>query len=241
MASSITDSLKRIENKNIPSIVMEIITDRLLKGELNPGDKLPTEVEFSQKLGVGRNSIREAMKMLSSLGVVEIRRAEGTFIAESLSAESINPLIMNIAFAKRNPRELVELRLLLDAGIAELASQKVSEKDIDELTEANEKIGRELGKKNPDEEKLRNLDFKFHEIMNRITDNSLLSKIGDAIYTLFFASMRKSIQRNPESVYENHKKIIEALRTRDTELVRRTTKDTLSNWRQVEQDFTNGD
>ena len=233
MSSSIIDSLERIENRNIPSMVMDMITKRLLRGELNPGDKLPTEIEFSQRLGVGRNSIREAMKMLSSLGVVEIRRAEGTFIAESLSLATINPLIMTIAFAKKSPRELVELRLLLDVGIAELACQKVSEKNIDELVEANEEIGRELGRKNPDEDKLRDLDLEFHFRLNRIANNSLISKIGDTIYTLFFASMKKSIHTNPRSVYEKHKEIIGALRTKNTEIVRKTVEDTLSHWRQI--------
>ena len=66
------------------------------EGEFKPGDKLPTETEFCQKLGVGRNSIREAIKMLAAIGVVEVFRGDGTYVATKVSPEIFNPLIFSL-------------------------------------------------------------------------------------------------------------------------------------------------
>ena len=66
--------LKPLEPESISSTVVDLIMNYLLSGDLKPGDKLPTEHEFAKQLGVGRNSIREAIKMLSSIGVVKVKR-----------------------------------------------------------------------------------------------------------------------------------------------------------------------
>ena len=63
---------------------LNMITDDILSGNLKPGDKLPTENELAESLGVGRNSVRKAIKMLSSFGVIEVKMGAGTYIAESM-------------------------------------------------------------------------------------------------------------------------------------------------------------
>jgi len=96
-----------------------MIINYLLSKKLKPGDKLPTESEFSQQLGVGRNSLREAIKMLSSFGIIEIKRGLGTFIAKSMSSSVMNPLILGLVFEQGTSIELFELRLLIETGAAE--------------------------------------------------------------------------------------------------------------------------
>ena len=80
-ANKFSDSLKSIKRKPISAEILHMITDNILAGNLKPGDKLPTEFELAESLGVGRNSVREAIKMLHSLGVVEVKMGAGTFIA----------------------------------------------------------------------------------------------------------------------------------------------------------------
>jgi GntR family transcriptional repressor for pyruvate dehydrogenase complex len=113
-------SIRPLNREPVSSSIMNLITDYILSKDLKPGDKLPTESEFSQQLGVGRNSVREAIKMLSSLGVIEIKRGLGTFIAKSISPTIVNPLILALAFEQGTSREIFELRLLIDTGAAEL-------------------------------------------------------------------------------------------------------------------------
>ena len=76
--------------------VINSLTDAMLNRRLRPGDKIPTETELAETLGVGRNSIREAIKILVYLGVLEIRRAEGTFVCEGFSEGMIDPMIYGI-------------------------------------------------------------------------------------------------------------------------------------------------
>ena len=77
-------SLKPLNREPISASILNMITESILSGRLKPGDKLPTELELSNKLNVSRNSVREAIKMLSSLGVIEVKRGAGTFITQSL-------------------------------------------------------------------------------------------------------------------------------------------------------------
>ena len=65
---------------SISEIIIQRITDALIRGELKPGDQIPIEVEFSEKLKVSRNAVREAVKGLVAFGVLEIKRLEGTFV-----------------------------------------------------------------------------------------------------------------------------------------------------------------
>lgn len=230
MQNSITDSLPNIGRTSLPTSIMEILTDYLLSGELKPGDKLPTEAELSQKMGVGRNSVREAIKMLSSIGVVEAVRGSGIYIAESMSATMLNPLVLSLVFEQGTSRELIELRLLLETGAAEIAIKNIQNNEIKKLEKINLELEKESKKSKHNGHKLRDLDLSFHKELYRITGNRLLAKIAEAIYKLFYASIEKTVEADPERAYRNHKAIIDALKARNMELVRINTKDSLSYW-----------
>ena len=72
-----TSYLKKLNNESVVQRVINCLTDAMISKELKPGDKIPTELELAESLGVGRNSIREAIKILVYLGVLEIRRGKG--------------------------------------------------------------------------------------------------------------------------------------------------------------------
>ncbi len=204
--------------------------DSLLSGELKPGDKLPVETEFARRLGVARNSVREAVKMLSSIGVVEIRRGLGTFVSESMSSDILNPLILSLVFEQGTSRELVQLRLLLDTGAAELALQGLTEEGIRRLEEANRKLQAEGRKKAHDPHRLRDLDLAFHVSLLELSGNRLLVKLGQAVYKLFFASIERTVEHDPTQAFANHRLVIEALKDRDVDLIRRRIRESLSFW-----------
>lgn len=225
-----TGSMKPLNRESVSSSIMNMLTNYLLSKELKPGDKLPTESEFAQQLGVGRNSVREAIKMLSSLGIVEIKRGVGTFIAKSISTSIINPLILGLVFEQGTSRELFELRLLIETGAAELVIEKASDEDIEKLEEANRKLREAVESKTDDSRKLLDLDINFHHTLLEITENPLLAKIGKAIYILFFTSIEKTVKLDPMSGYKNHQLVIDAIKKRSKELVRNTMNESLSFW-----------
>jgi DNA-binding FadR family transcriptional regulator len=216
--------------KSLPIIVVELITDKLLAGEFRPGDQLPTEMEFAHALGVGRGSIREAVKMLSSLGIIEIRRGEGTFVVESPPPSIIDPLVLGLIFEERSSRELVELRILLETGAAQLVIGRMTEEDLVKLEGANELLRQESAKDHPDPQKLLDLDLNFHTAVNELSGNRLLAKIYRSVWILFFSSVKESIRQDPFRAYENHALIIRAIRSQDPRLVHEAVSRSLKFW-----------
>ena len=227
------DALPKIGRQSISSLIKDLITSYLLSGELKPGDKLPTEIDLAQKLGVGRNSVREALKMLSSIGVLEVRKGSGTFIAKRMKSAIMNPLILSLVFEQGTSKELTELRLLLEIGSAELALEKITAADLKRLEQLNLKLMNEGKKKERDPKKLLELDIAFHMELHKIAGNKLLFKIVEPIYPLFFASIKKAVGTDPQLAYRNHQMVIDAFRKGDIELIRSKMKESMNKWMDI--------
>jgi len=225
-----TPPLEPLNRQPVASTITNLITRSLLSKQLKPGDKLPTESELAQTLKVGRNSVREAIKMLSSLGVIEIRRGVGTFIPTSLNASVLHPIIMSLVYTLGTSMALWELRVLVEAGVVELAIQKASPEDILALGQANERIRQALDSDRLDTGLVRDLDLAFHRCLLHSTKNPLLAKLGEAIYLLFFASIEKSIAGDPASAYQNHQLIIDAIKNKRSGEARHLVTRSLSHW-----------
>ena len=114
MNSKAIPYLKPINSTSVVQRVIDSLTEAMISKQLRPGDKIPTEIELANTLGVGRNSIREAIKILVYLGVLEIRRAEGTFVCEGFSESMIDPMLYGIILDTSNSYEnLIELREIM--------------------------------------------------------------------------------------------------------------------------------
>jgi GntR family transcriptional repressor for pyruvate dehydrogenase complex len=233
MVDSIVDDFPLIKRNVLSTEIAELITKKILTGELRPGDKLPTEVEFTQQLGVGRNSLREAIKMLTFIGILEIRRGEGTFVAKKLSSPIINPLLMNLVYEEKTATELVELRLLLDISVIPTILKNLTEEGLNQLEAANETMFAAAQKPDYDKDYLLSLDINFHKVYHSLTLNRLLVKIYEAIYMLFLSSVKESLQNDPMYAYTSHKGLIEALRQGDPALIEKNLRESLSSWESV--------
>lgn len=226
----LTKSIRPLNRKSIPSLIIERITELIISKKLKPGDQLPTELELAQQLGVGRNSLREAIKILSYLGVVEIRRGIGTFIAESMSTSVMDPLIMALIIEQKTSKEIIELRLLIDTAAAEIVIQKASDEDVNRVEAVNNQLRKEASKNPVNSRKLKDLDIRFHETLLELTNNNLLTKIGKSIYTLFLASIEKTVEADPIRAVKNHQLVIDAIKKRDKLLLRKIMSESLSYW-----------
>jgi DNA-binding FadR family transcriptional regulator len=226
----VAKSIRPLNRESVTSSIINRLTDLLISGELKPGDKLPTEMELAEQLGVGRNSVREAIKMLSYLGVIEIRRGIGTFVANSMPESVVNPLILGLVFEQKTSREIIELRLLIETAIGEIVIQKASDEDIKKLVAANEHLKKAAARKSSSSQQLRDIDIGFHETLLELTDNNPLKKVGKAIYALFLSSIENTVKQDPERAVRNHQLIIEAVEKRDPELLRKHMKESLSFW-----------
>jgi GntR family transcriptional repressor for pyruvate dehydrogenase complex len=225
--------LDPIDNKGtIVNEVLARLTQAIVKGQFKPGDQLPAEPELSLQLGVGRNSIREAIKMLSAMGVLVIRRGQGTFLADSISPAIFNPLIISLILEPKASEHLCELRIMLESTIMLMAMKKMSEDDFCRIrcllgeTEALYNSGKGTI------EDFVQFDIRFHIEILKCTHNPLIEHVGQTIIALFPEYIKKSLMLTDGvgASIKNHYHILEVLALKDTERVMETVEKTLAEW-----------
>ncbi|GGC76383.1 hypothetical protein GCM10007216_03670 [Thalassobacillus devorans] len=210
-------------SKTISKEIVEIIKDNLVNGELKPGDKLPTEKELIEQLGVSRTPVREAIKILESLGVIQIKRGEGMFVTEKPSQLTLNPLIFSLIMHSTNVHKLIEFRQHFEVLLLNML-----------LTKKNLNIERieavyqsQIERMNPSlsPEELVDIDLEFHHAVLEETDNPFLTEIGRTIYELIRPRMiHFKHSKNIERTLATHKTYLDYLKGKDdfhpTEAVR---------------------
>lgn len=122
--------MTHLEDKPLSSKLSEELLNYIRSENLKPGDRLPNESILAKKMGVGRSSIREAMKLLASRNIVTIRQGSGTYISQTPGMVD-DPLGFSfIADKQKLAQDSLEVRFLLEPAIASLAAQNASEEDI---------------------------------------------------------------------------------------------------------------
>lgn len=121
-----------LRTKNISQVIIDRIVASLATGELAPGDRLPTEEEFSARLGVGKSSVREAVKILEAFGVVEIRRGDGTYIVDHFQGGMLSPMILGMLMSEHSAEDLLDFmekmtRVVLEDIVADAADVALAE------------------------------------------------------------------------------------------------------------------
>jgi len=223
--------MKPIDNNSVVDKVVKQITDAIFQGELKPGDKIPTELELIETLQVGRNSVREAIKMLLALGILEIRRGDGTYITESIQPSVLDPLIYSVILQQSSKLEILELRETLEVDILELAIDKATKEDINKLKKLLDEADKAFS--NNDYQRLTEMDLEFHFVLIEIADNQLLGRITKGIMQLFFSSIKKTLE-NKELVDKeynrNHKDILSLIINKDKNNIKKVIKKSLEDW-----------
>ncbi len=167
-----------LAHKSVVERITDQITNAIINGELKPGDKIPTEVELCESFGVGRNSVREAIKILEAYGVLEIRRADGTYIRQEYDDKMLYPILYGIILQKDSKKQIVELRKVIDIGIFQEAMNRMTKDDFRELEEELTKMEEKIHKESPSPQEMFEADVKFHSIIVGILENRLLESIG---------------------------------------------------------------
>ena len=146
-------------------------------GALRPGDRLPSEGELCEQLGVSRGSLREAIRMLAALGVLETRHGSGSYVSELHAADLIRGLSLTVGLLPLDAiLELYEMRRALESHVAGLAAARVDAetlRELDELLTALEATD--------DDERQSELDHRFHMRIAAIAGNDALSALLDVL------------------------------------------------------------
>lgn len=215
--------LKKVNSVSVVQQVIDNLTEAMLNRQLRPGDKIPTEAELAESMGVGRNSIREAVKILVYLGVLEIRRAEGTFVCDGFSESMIDPMIYGIILDKEDSYEnLMELREMMEVGVMQLAMKKVTQKELDILKNKLENMHEEIRKGPDNVENAFWADNEFHDAISDMGQNPLVDKINQVVRTLTHAMRLETVRTmietgEGEELYKAHENIYRMIADKDTE------------------------
>lgn len=213
------DYLKKINRSSVVQRVIDRLTEAMLSGELKPGDKIPTEMELSEQLGVARNSIREAIKILVYIGVLEIKRADGTFVCNGFSESLIDPMIYGIILNQQNEQDLNELRAMVETGVMRLAVEKSSEEEISQLYKKMLALKDAIFAEAPDVEHIFEADNAFHDCITEMGHNAMVSKINAITRVLTYSTRYGSVKGmieagRKEELYLAHERVYQLIAKR---------------------------
>lgn len=198
---------------------IEGIRELIASGEFRPGSRLPREAELAGRLGVSRNSLREAVRALELVGVVEARQGDGTYVTSLDPSLLLDVMSYVIDFSQEAAiLHLMEVRRLLEPAASSLAAARATPQQLDEVRSAMQDMIEA-----PDAESYVRADCAFHSAIGRAAGNPALAALLDNLAgTTIRARIKRAVSEEratDESVGE-HRRILEALDTRDPELAR---------------------
>jgi len=213
--------LQPIKKPSVVQQVIDCLTEAIIKKELKPGDQIPTEQMLADQLGVARNSVREAVKILVFMGVLEIRRPEGTFVSNGFSEELINPMIYGIILNQSDSYQgLMELREMIEVGVLRLAMTKAGDQQIENVRLRLEDLRNACFRDNPDLQQIFEADNNFHDAIDQSCGNRIVTKINAITriltHTLRYEAVKGMLEnKGTKEFVEVHEGIYQALCRKD--------------------------
>jgi len=195
--------------------VAEQIQNLIAQGTLKPGDRLPPERELAARFGVARSSIRDAVRTLEVMGILEPRQGHGTVVRD-LSADSLVVPLATVLVRKRElVSELLDVRRMLEPGLAARAAKNATPDEVMELEDILRRQADKLRRGEPSIEE----DSEFHYAIGKAARNSVVLKVLDILMDLLRESRARSLQATgrPERSYAGHMRVLRAIKRRDPE------------------------
>jgi GntR family transcriptional repressor for pyruvate dehydrogenase complex len=218
----------KVEPVNSTRIYKEIVKQirtLISEGKLKSGDRLPPERDLAERFRVSRASVREALRALESMRLIQIRLGEGTFVREVSVDSLVEPLALVILTRREAVGELFEARRLLEPPIAALAARRSSKEEIQEMERIVEDQRKEVasGRTGLAE------DAAFHAAIAGSAHNHAITRIVHALVDLLTQSREESLQTpgRPTRSQQDHERILAAIRGRHSEAARRAMLDHL--------------
>ena len=225
-------SLASIQKKEkVTDQVLGQIKEALMKGELKPGDRLPGARELADKMEVGISSVREALKMLESLGAVESRQGEGTFVCDTLREGAANAFAIQLALLPQTAEYLVEFREIYETAYTHLAMKHASPQDLARIESEVIALEEKMKNESPDTLVEAHDELNFHRSVLYCTHNTYIIKIGEVALDLFFDVLNERLE--PLKIIEaakDHRDIFNAVCNKDIELLGKVFKKSFTRW-----------
>src|SRR5437763_5938776 len=208
-----TMSIAPIKSTRIYQEIVRQVKAMIAEGRLKSGDQLPPERDLAEKFVVSRTSVREALRALESLGLIEIRPGEGTFVRDVSVERLIEPLALVMLSQREAIGELFEARRLLEPSIAAFAARRATPHDIEEMARILEEQAKEVAAGRTGLAQ----DAEFHSAIASAAHNRAISRLVHGIMDLLTQSREESLSTpgRPTRSHESHRQILAAISARD--------------------------
>lgn len=206
-----------IKKVNISDQVYEQLREQLINGVWKQGDKIPSENELVALFNVSRVTVRQALSKLITLGLLETKLGEGTYVKEINPGVYMKEMIPYIILNKESIREVLEFRLVIETETAGMAANRITDKDIARLERCLERM-------NNFKDQLDNYvyeDLHFHMIIAKSTKNSLIIQVNNIVREIIRGTIKNVTEEIGSEVgLKYHKLLIDSFKLRDAEMAK---------------------
>lgn len=225
--ASLKNNLRAVDNSSLVDKVEESLVELLQQRKLKVGDSIPKELELAEALGVSRTVVREALLRLRMMGLIESKKKKGAVITSpdlfGIMSKSMNPHILD----QDTLREMFEIRLVLEIGMADFLFQRITKEDLDEL--------KQIVSQEPPvtDYHLFNIDHEiaFHGKLYEITGNETMKKFQKMLLPIFDYVHNSGLLKKQALLrkYVSHKGLVDILENGSPELFRNAMRNHLEN------------
>jgi len=207
--------LEPVKRSRIYEHIVEQIHALIREGRWAPGDQIPPERELAERFRVSRTSVREALRALEMQGIIESRQGGGTFVRTADTEALVPPLAAAILRGRRELAELLEVRELIEPGIARLAATRATSEHVSELEHLLERQQDCIANGRPFVDE----DTAFHYTLARAADNHILLRLHNVILDVLRESRQSylHVPDRPQMSLRGHEAILGAIKNQDAE------------------------
>ncbi len=203
--------LKSIARQKLSTDVANQVLNLIREGQLKPGDRVPTEKQLIQELGVSRTAVREGMQSLKLLGLIDIYPGQGTFVSKDRATSKLflHLLGSNNTIKKNILLEIIELRKILEVGIVGIAATRGTREDLGKLGQCLKQHKYDLDHDTYPSQG----DLSFHRLLAAAAHNQIMLDFYEGIFGLIKGSMifTGEIKDNRQTGFHFHRRIYEGL------------------------------
>jgi len=204
--------LTRVPRASVKNQVFAQLRDRIMERTWRPGTKIPSENALAVAFGVSRVSIREALQMLASLGLLETRHGGGTYVREYAGEILFSPLLPMLALDTLDILHVLEFRKMVERGIVSLVVRRAGSAEIEEL----ESAFREMENHKNDARAFAQADLSFHLALAKATGNPVVIKVNAVITDILRVSMYSIVgSLGTKDGLHYHRRILDAIKAHD--------------------------
>lgn len=213
------EQLSPLTALNLNDMISQRLKEYIFRNRLKAGDKLPTEVQFAQQLNVSRTAVREALRSLEALGLVEARQGFGRIVRDFSFESLLSTLSFGVAYSDESIINLFEIRKALDSFFITQALPKILPEDIDLM----QQLVDQMEQRTIQGESIFYEDHRFHQIIYQRCGNPLALQLFEITWQVRTYAIDQDKARREEApgTAHEHRQILNAIRNNDPDLTKR--------------------